>query len=80
MKICENRVCHFTEFPCRIPVPKSVLLKALEKGSNVAYRPSLDSSICTNCILGQLLQNSFYTRPVRFSVNRAFEVEKNVEG
>lgn len=56
--IDENTRCHFYDIDCYYPINESelmLLLKEMDEGDVISQVPSIDSGICTNCLLSQLL-------------------------
>jgi hypothetical protein len=63
-KFDENINCHFfPEDECIFPIPKEILEEALahwdkeEDGNTLSQIPAIDDSMCTNCLLSQILYN-----------------------
>jgi len=58
-KIDENTKCHFFDMDCYYPIDENelkTLLEELEEGDILSQVPSIDSSLCTNCLLSQILK------------------------
>jgi hypothetical protein len=59
MKISENRKCHFLDIVCRFPIPEKRMYDALKIGYEISYRPSINSAICTNCLISLLVEKNY---------------------
>lgn len=57
-RIDESTRCHFYDIDCYYPINEEdlkLLLEELEEGEILSQVPSMDSGICTNCLLSQVL-------------------------
>jgi len=57
-RIDESTRCHFYDIDCYYPINEEdlrLLLEELDEGEILSQVPSMDSGICTNCLLSQVL-------------------------